>query len=45
VEAGTVRILVGRSSADLPLSAEVALVGPTAELVDRRDYVTATTVE
>jgi beta-glucosidase len=45
VEAGTVRILVGRSSADLPLSAEVALVGPTVELVDRRDYVTATTVE
>jgi beta-glucosidase len=45
VEAGTVRILVGRSSADLPLSAEVALVGPTVELVDRRDYVTATRVE
>jgi beta-glucosidase len=45
VEAGTVRILIGRSSADLPLSAEVALVGPTVELVDRRDYVTATTVE
>ena len=45
VEAGTVRIFVGRSSADLPLSAELALVGPTVELVDRHDYVTATSVE
>jgi len=45
VEPGTIRILVGRSSADLPLSAELVLVGPTVELVDRRDYVTATSVE
>jgi beta-xylosidase len=45
VEAGTVRILVGRSSADLPLSAEIALVGPTVKLVDRREYVTATNIE
>ncbi len=45
VEAGTVRIFVGRSSVDLPLSAELALVGPTVELVDRHDYVTATSVE
>ena len=45
VEAGTIRIFVGRSSADLPLSAELALVGPTVELVDRHDYVTATSVE
>jgi beta-glucosidase len=45
VEAGTVRIMVGRSSADLPLSAELALVGPTVELVDRHDYVTPSTVE
>jgi beta-glucosidase len=45
VEPGTIRILVGRSSTDLPLSAELVLVGPTVELVDRRDYVTATSVE
>jgi beta-glucosidase len=45
VEAGTIRVMVGRSSADLPLSAEIALVGPTVELVERHDYVTETSVE
>ncbi|MFL5769697.1 MAG: glycoside hydrolase family 3 N-terminal domain-containing protein [Chloroflexota bacterium] len=45
VEAGTIRILVGRSSVELPLSGELALVGPTFELVDRRVYVTPTSVE
>ena len=45
VESGTVRVFVGRSSADLPLTAELALVGPTVELVERHDYVTETAVE
>ena len=45
VEPGTVRLFVGRSSDDLALSAEVALVGPVVELTDRHDYLTATTIE
>jgi beta-glucosidase len=45
VEPGTVRLLVGRSSVELPLSAEIALVGPVTELVDRHHYVTSTVVE
>jgi beta-glucosidase len=45
VEPGTVRLLVGRSAKDLPLTAEIALVGPTTELVDRNDYLTETSVE
>ena len=45
VEPGAVRLFVGRSSADLPLVADVALVGPVFELVDRRDYVTPTAIE
>jgi beta-glucosidase len=45
VEPGGITIFVGRSSADLPLSAEVALVGPTVEIVERHDYLTATSVE
>jgi beta-xylosidase len=45
VEPGAIRLFVGRSAAETPLVAEVALVGPTVELVDRRDYVTASTVE
>ena len=45
VEPGLIRLSVGRSSVDLPLSAEVVLVGPTVELVERHDYLTATTIE
>jgi beta-glucosidase len=45
VEPGAVRLFAGRSSADLPLVADVALVGPVVELVDRRDYVTPTSIE
>jgi beta-glucosidase len=44
VEPGTIRILAGTSSADLPLSTRLTLVGPTVELVDRRHYLTETTL-
>ncbi len=43
VEPGLVRIYAGRSSADLPLSAELTLTGPTVELVDRTRYLTEAT--
>ena len=42
VEPGTIEILVGTSSVDLPLTATIRLVGPTIELVDRRRYLTRT---
>jgi beta-glucosidase len=45
VEPGTVRIHVGRSSTDLPLTAEVVLVGPVHALVERHHYLTGATVE
>jgi beta-glucosidase len=45
VEPGTIRLFVGRSSVELPLTAEVALVGPTVELVERHHYVSETAVE
>ena len=45
VEPGTIRVFVGRSSDDLPLSADLALVGPVVELVERHHYLTGTTVE
>jgi beta-glucosidase len=44
VEPGLIRLFVGSSSADLPLSADLELVGPTVELVARRHYFTATTL-
>ena len=44
VEPGTIRILVGDASDQLPLSGEVTLIGPTIELVERRDYLTETGV-
>jgi beta-glucosidase len=44
VEPGTIRVFVGSSSADLPLSAQVELVGPTVHLVERRRYLTETTI-
>ena len=42
VEPGRVRLFVGRSSTDLPLVAEVTLVGPTVVLPARDRFVTAT---
>lgn len=45
VEPGGVRIHVGRSAADLPLRAELTLVGPVLELIERHEYVTATELE
>jgi beta-glucosidase len=44
VEPGLVRVFVGSSSADLPLTGQVELVGPTVHLVERHRYLTETTV-
>ncbi len=44
VEPGVIDLFVGSSSADLPLSARIALVGPTIHLVERRRYLTETTL-
>ncbi|HEY4190912.1 MAG TPA: glycoside hydrolase family 3 N-terminal domain-containing protein [Candidatus Limnocylindrales bacterium] len=40
VEPGLVRLYVGRSSTDLPLTVDLMLVGRTVELVERSCYVT-----
>ncbi|MBA2721022.1 MAG: glycoside hydrolase family 3 C-terminal domain-containing protein [Chloroflexi bacterium] len=45
VEPGRVSVQVGRSSADLPLTAELHLQGPVIELVERKHYLTETAVE
>ncbi|HET9522328.1 MAG TPA: glycoside hydrolase family 3 N-terminal domain-containing protein [Candidatus Limnocylindrales bacterium] len=45
VEPGRVSVQVGRSSVDLPLTAELLLRGPVVELVERRHYLTESTVE
>jgi beta-glucosidase len=45
VEPGRVSVQVGASSADLPLAAELLLRGPVLELLERRRYLTTTTVE
>lgn len=44
VEPGVIRLFAGSSSDDLALSAQVELVGPTVELVERRRYLTETTL-
>jgi len=44
VEAGTISLFVGSSSADLPLTATLELTGPTIELRDRLRYITETAV-
>jgi beta-glucosidase len=44
IEPGRVTILAGSSSANLPLSATLTLSGPTIELIDRRRYLTGTSV-
>jgi beta-glucosidase len=45
VEPGRVSVQVGTSSVDLPLTAELLLQGPVHALVDRRHYLTESTVE
>jgi beta-glucosidase len=45
VEPGWISVRVGTSSTDLPLAAQLELRGPVVELVDRRDFLTPTTVE
>ncbi len=45
VEPGRVSVQVGVSSTDLPLAAELLLRGPVHELVERKHYLTASTVE
>ena len=42
VEPGLVRVFVGRSAVELPLSADLHLTGPTIELVERTHYLTVT---
>jgi beta-glucosidase len=44
VEPGGIEIHVGTSSAELPLTTTIHLVGPTFELRDRRRYLTETVV-
>jgi beta-glucosidase len=44
IEPGAVAVFVGTSSADLPLTATLTLVGPVVELVDRHRYLTTTTL-
>ncbi len=45
IEPGRVRLFVGSSSADLPLSADLDLVGPVVQLPVRRHFLTPVTVE
>jgi beta-glucosidase len=45
VEPGRVSVQVGASSTDLPLTAELVLEGAVVELRERRDYLTATTLD
>jgi beta-glucosidase len=44
VEPGAVTLFVGTSSADLPLSVELELTGPTVELAARRRFLTPVAV-
>jgi beta-glucosidase len=45
VEPGRFQVWVGTSSEDLPLTAELELVGAIVEITDRRCYLTSTHVE
>ena len=45
VEPGRVSVQVGTSSVDLPLTAALQLRGPVVELVERRHYLTTSTIE
>jgi hypothetical protein len=44
VEPGAITLSVGTSSVDRPLSAQIELVGPVVEVVERHHYLTETTV-
>ena len=44
VEPGVIKVFVGSSSADLPLTGQFELVGPTVHLVERHRYLTETTL-
>jgi beta-glucosidase len=44
IEPGTIRLFVGRSAVDESLTAQVTLVGPVTELVDRHSYFTESAV-
>ena len=44
VEPGSISILVGTSSVDLPLTATLTLVGPIVEVTERTRYLTTTTL-
>jgi beta-glucosidase len=44
IEPGAVTVFAGSSSADLPLTATLTIVGPEVELVDRHRYLTQTTL-
>jgi beta-glucosidase len=44
IEPGLIRLFVGTSSCDLPLTASLELTGPTVELVERHRYLTETTL-
>ena len=45
IEPGTIRLFAGSSSADLALSGQVELTGPTVELISRHRYLTETTLD
>lgn len=45
IEPGVIRLLIGASSCDLPLTADLELIGPTVELVERHRYLTETSVD
>jgi beta-xylosidase len=45
VEPGVIKVFVGTSSDDLPLTAQFELVGPTIDLVRRHRYLTETTLD
>jgi beta-glucosidase len=45
IEPGSITLRAGTSSADLPESASIELVGPTIELVERHRYLTETAVD
>ncbi len=44
IEPGVIRLFVGSSSTDLPMSACIELVGDTVHLVERHRYLTETTL-
>jgi beta-glucosidase len=45
IEPGAIKVFVGSSSADLPLTAQFELVGPIVDLVQRHRYLTETALD